>query len=355
MNTRANYYSSLFDPADACDEVMSEPSYPDYAPQKGIGPAKAYSPPPQRLDTQDLVDVLIKCALDVSDRLVDDDEGHPDHGFEREEEDGNVAISMHVAELEIIEQVGFPEESVTLERIDDSPAGHAPSMNKEQLMQLLEDAPPAQAKQILGDYLYRPIAKQQGSRADKITGMLLEGLDKSELVELIDDEAALQSQIVEALETYQQAQAAASVTARRQAGTAPDIVQEPIIKSITSPISLRQLDVGRAKKAQTSVSFTNYWSILLLQEGARKDKKMKRKKKKGHTEHVEREPDGSLPVEDDAPSTNHPEAPERTTQKKPGNDTEEIWPGKERSGRKHHGTAKKKKKRRDAKVTAVSA
>ena len=84
------------------------------------------------------------------------------------------------------------------------------SMNKEQLMQMLVNAPPAQAKQILGERLYALIQVEQGSLAGKITGMLLEGLDNSELVALIDDPGALQAKIAEALaalEAHQQAQA----------------------------------------------------------------------------------------------------------------------------------------------------
>ena len=76
-------------------------------------------------------------------------------------------------------------------------------------------------------------------------------------------------------------------------------------------------------------------------------RKRRRKKKEGHAEHVQREPENSRPVEDDAPPTNHPEAPEHATQKKLG--TKETSPAKGCSGRKHHGKAKKKK-RRDAKV-----
>ena len=73
------------------------------------------------------------------------------------------------------------------------------AMNKEQLMQMLVNAPPAQAKQILGERLYALIQVDQAGLAGKITGMLLEGLDNSELVALIDDQAALQAKIQEAL------------------------------------------------------------------------------------------------------------------------------------------------------------
>jgi hypothetical protein len=56
-----------------------------------------------------------------------------------------------------------------------------------------------EAKQILGERLYPLIEVEQGALAGKITGMLLHGLDNSELVALIDDQAALQSKIQEAL------------------------------------------------------------------------------------------------------------------------------------------------------------
>jgi polyadenylate-binding protein len=75
----------------------------------------------------------------------------------------------------------------------------------------MEDLDGPEAKQILGERLYPLIEVEQGSLAGKITGMLLEGLDNSELVALIDDQVALQSKIQEALaalEAHQQAQAA---------------------------------------------------------------------------------------------------------------------------------------------------
>lgn len=67
-------------------------------------------------------------------------------------------------------------------------------------MHMLVDVPPAQAKQILGERLYCHIQVEQATLASKITGMLLEGLDNSELVALIDDAGArLQGKIQEAL------------------------------------------------------------------------------------------------------------------------------------------------------------
>jgi len=85
------------------------------------------------------------------------------------------------------------------------------SMTKDQLMQMLVNAPQAQAKQILGERLYALIQPEQGPLAGKITGMLLEGLDNSELVALIDDHGALRNKIREALaalEAHAQAQQA---------------------------------------------------------------------------------------------------------------------------------------------------
>jgi polyadenylate-binding protein len=85
------------------------------------------------------------------------------------------------------------------------------SMSKEQLMAMLVNAPPPQAKQILGERLYALIQQDQSHAhlAGKITGMLLEGLDNTELVALIDDHNALRAKIQEAiaaLEAHNRAQ-----------------------------------------------------------------------------------------------------------------------------------------------------
>jgi polyadenylate-binding protein len=77
------------------------------------------------------------------------------------------------------------------------------SMSKDQLMQMLVNAPPAQAKQILGERLYALIQAENQPLAGKITGMLLEGLDNSELVALIDDSSALKDKINEALQALE--------------------------------------------------------------------------------------------------------------------------------------------------------
>ena len=77
------------------------------------------------------------------------------------------------------------------------------SMTKDQLMQMLVNAPRAQAKQILGERLYALIQPEQPQLAGKITGMLLEGLDNSELVALVDDHGALRGKIQEALQALE--------------------------------------------------------------------------------------------------------------------------------------------------------
>ena len=78
-------------------------------------------------------------------------------------------------------------------------------------MAMLVNAPPPQAKQILGERLYALIQQDQSHAhlAGKITGMLLEGLDNTELVALIDDHNALRAKIQEAiaaLEAHNRAQ-----------------------------------------------------------------------------------------------------------------------------------------------------
>ena len=90
---------------------------------------------------------------------------------------------------------------------------------------------------------------------------------------------------------------------------------------------------GQKEKRSDPVSCTNYWSSL--QEHTKRKKRRKKKpKKKGHAGDVEREPDGSRPVEDDGPRTKQPDAPEY--------EAEKTLPAR------GHGKAKKKKCR-DAK------
>jgi polyadenylate-binding protein len=58
-----------------------------------------------------------------------------------------------------------------------------------------------QQKQILGENLFPKIQAIQPELAGKITGMLLE-MDNNELVNLLDDEAALLAKVNEAMAVY---------------------------------------------------------------------------------------------------------------------------------------------------------
>lgn len=62
-------------------------------------------------------------------------------------------------------------------------------------------APPPQQKQILGEAIFPKISAIQPDLAGKITGMLLE-MDNQELINLIDDEAALRAKVDEAMNVY---------------------------------------------------------------------------------------------------------------------------------------------------------
>jgi len=72
-------------------------------------------------------------------------------------------------------------------------------MDKEQLINFLVHATPAQARQSLGDRLYFLIHVEQELLAGKITGMILEGFVNEELVALVFDKAALQTVTQKAL------------------------------------------------------------------------------------------------------------------------------------------------------------
>ena len=86
-----------------------------------------------------------------------------------------------------------------------APAQAAPQvssvqMSKEQLVSVLSQAAPEQQKNILGERLYAMIQPVNAALAGKITGMLLEGLETSELLNLIDSPDALKAKIDEALQ-----------------------------------------------------------------------------------------------------------------------------------------------------------
>jgi hypothetical protein len=103
-------------------------------------------------------------------------------------------------------------------------------MNKEQLMQMIVNKSPPDAKRFLGDRLYPLIERKQPNLAGKITGMLLEGLENSELVTLINDNVALESNIKQALvalDAHNKAQAGLSSQVRSpQKGGVPHQAQQ---------------------------------------------------------------------------------------------------------------------------------
>ncbi|CAN6659983.1 polyadenylate-binding protein, cytoplasmic and nuclear [Trichomonascus vanleenenianus] len=82
--------------------------------------------------------------------------------------------------------------------------GGAPP-KEESLAAIVASAPEEAQKQIIGEALYPKIIAQEGVQdpefAGKITGMLLD-MDNSELLALVDDEAALKSRVEEALAAY---------------------------------------------------------------------------------------------------------------------------------------------------------
>lgn len=79
----------------------------------------------------------------------------------------------------------------------------APGQSKSDIAASLAKASPAQQKQVLGDNLYMLIMRTQPQLAGNITGMLLDGLDTAEIVNLIDSPEALDARIKLALKALQ--------------------------------------------------------------------------------------------------------------------------------------------------------
>ncbi|KAF3903973.1 Nucleolin [Arthrobotrys entomopaga] len=85
---------------------------------------------------------------------------------------------------------GYPNEQ--------PPSGSAPQLTN---LSNLNSLPPQQQKQVLGEALYPRIHAINPQLAGKITGMLLE-MDNAELLNLINDDAALRNKVDEALSVY---------------------------------------------------------------------------------------------------------------------------------------------------------
>jgi polyadenylate-binding protein len=81
--------------------------------------------------------------------------------------------------------------------------GVAGDLNAASLLQtqLATTSNPQQQKQILGENLFPKIQVIKPDLAGKITGMLLE-MDNTELVHLLEDDAALRAKVDEALAVY---------------------------------------------------------------------------------------------------------------------------------------------------------
>ena len=71
--------------------------------------------------------------------------------------------------------------------------------------QMLADASPEQQKNMIGRNLFPRIQSQQPEKAGKITGMLLESMDISELLNLLEDPSALTKKINEAVQVLKDA------------------------------------------------------------------------------------------------------------------------------------------------------
>ena len=86
------------------------------------------------------------------------------------------------------------------------PAAGRVNQTREQFSSALVTATPEQRKHMIGERLYALIATRQpeGVRAGKITGMLLEGMDDSELLHLLETPAELDSRIREAIDVLDQ-------------------------------------------------------------------------------------------------------------------------------------------------------
>ena len=77
-------------------------------------------------------------------------------------------------------------------------------MSRDQFTATLAAATPSQRKNMIGEQLYTQIHRSQPNLAGKITGMLLEGMDDSELLHLLETPGELDNRIREAIDVLEQ-------------------------------------------------------------------------------------------------------------------------------------------------------
>merc|ERR1712159_361366 len=73
-------------------------------------------------------------------------------------------------------------------------------------IQQLASATPEQQKNMIGERLYPLVQRENEEKAGKITGMLLDGMDTSELLNLLESPDFLQKKISEAMEVLVQSE-----------------------------------------------------------------------------------------------------------------------------------------------------
>lgn len=78
-----------------------------------------------------------------------------------------------------------------------SAPGSHPALNAAQLAQMSEE----ERRIVLGNALFSAVSPKNPSNAGKIVGMLLEGMDPSEIIAVLENESALDDKIQEAVET----------------------------------------------------------------------------------------------------------------------------------------------------------
>ncbi|EPS40408.1 hypothetical protein H072_5779 [Dactylellina haptotyla CBS 200.50] len=105
----------------------------------------------------------------------------------------------------------------------------------------LNSLPPQQQKQVLGEALYPRIHAINPQLAGKITGMLLE-MDNTELLNLINDDAALRSKVDEALSVYDEYVKSKATDDSAPTATQTDLVTKPTSQAEELPATKDDAD-----------------------------------------------------------------------------------------------------------------